>query len=100
MRCARIINQRRFGTVPQSSHPKLYRRQLAELAPELYELLDPTWKVYLALPAEVFAGAAPPTQEALTATLAKYEAVSKNPEYSKITTRHEFQSTYALLKHY
>lgn len=75
------------------------RNQLARTAPTLYELLDPQWKTYLALPAEVFAGAQA-TPETLRECLTRFEAVRTDPRYQTLSERPEFQSTYGLLKHY
>ena len=76
------------------------RDQLAKFAPELYELLDPQWQSYLALPAEVFHGNGHPPITVLNTCLGKFEAVRSDPRYAALAERAEFQSTYGLLKHY
>jgi SH3 domain-containing YSC84-like protein 1 len=76
------------------------RNQLGQIAPELYELLDPQWHTYLALPPEVFTGQGHPAPEALNRCLARYKAVSSDAKYMGLAKRAEFQSTYGLLQHY
>lgn len=76
------------------------RDQLAKLAPELFEVLDPTWQNYLALPAEVFNGQSHPSAETLNASLSRYNAVRSDAKYNALSSRAEFQSTYGLLVHY
>ena len=76
------------------------RDELAKLAPELYELLDPAWQRYLALPAEVFQGNGHPTKEQLSACIGRFAAVRTDPRYAALANHPEFQSTYGLLQHY
>lgn len=76
------------------------RGQLARVAPELYELVDPQWRAYLALPADVFTGNGHASMESLKRSLAHFDAVAANPQYGVLTERPEFQSTHGLLKHY
>lgn len=76
------------------------REELARFAPQLYELLDPTWQSYLALPAEVFNGSGQPSPQAMTDCLARFEAVQSDPRYRSLAQRPEFQTVFGLLKHY
>jgi len=76
------------------------RDQLSKISPELFEQIDPAWKTYLALPAEVFSGRGHPSAAAIQQSLAHYEQVRQNPQYQTLATMPEFQSTYGLLKHY
>lgn len=76
------------------------RNQLGQIAPELYELLDPNWQAYLALPQEVFTGQGQPTPEALNRCLSRYKMVTSDAKYMGLAQRAEFQSTYGLLQHY
>lgn len=76
------------------------REELARFAPQLYELLDPTWQSYLALPAEIFNGAGQPSPQAMADCLARFQAVQKNPRYASLAERPEFQTVYGLLRHY
>ena len=48
-----------------ASEADVLRGQLTQLAPELYELLDPQWKSYLALPSSLFVGSEHPSREQL-----------------------------------
>ncbi len=76
------------------------RDELAKFARELYELLDPQWQSYLALPAEVFYGNGHPSTEVLQQCLARFETVRTDPRFGSLANHPEFQSTYGLLKHY
>jgi len=76
------------------------RDQLGKISPELFERLDPAWKSYLALPAEVFSRQGHPSVEAVQQSLQHYEQARQNPQYQALASMPEFQSTYGLLKHY
>lgn len=76
------------------------RDQLATFARELYEVLDPAWQQYLALPAQVFSGNGNPPLNVLEQSLARFDTVRTNPQYRALADHPEFQSTYGLLKHY
>lgn len=76
------------------------RDQLAALAPELYEMIDPAWQQYLALPSEVFSGQGQPSLEALNESLLRFERVKMDPNYRALTSEPKFQSVYGLLQHY
>ena len=76
------------------------RDELAKFAPELYEMLDPSWQSYLALPAGVFQASGHPPLAALNTSLARFETVRANPKYAALANQPKFQSTYGLLKHY
>jgi hypothetical protein len=76
------------------------RDQLAKFAREMYEVLDPNWRNYLALPAEVFQANGHPSLAALQESLGRFETVRSNPAYTALANHAEFQSTYGLLAHY
>lgn len=76
------------------------RGQLAQIAPELYGLLNEQWKGYLALPSQVFTGNEHPPADALGRVLSNFDAVASDARYQALAARPEFQSTYGLLKHY
>lgn len=76
------------------------RDQLSKTSPELFEQLDPAWRTFLALPAEVFSRQSNPSPEAVQRSLRNYEMVLNNPEYRQLTSLPAFQSTYGLLRHY
>ena len=84
----------------RASEPDVLRGQLAQLAPQLYELLDEQWKNYLALPASVFLTDEHPNQNQLAASLQRFSEVANNPQYRELASRPEFQSVYGVLKHY
>jgi len=76
------------------------RNQLAQTASELYSVLDPTWKSFLALPSTIFGGAARPSSESLNEPLARFEAVSADTRYHVLSDQSRFRSTHGLLRQY
>ncbi|MCH2180403.1 MAG: lipid-binding SYLF domain-containing protein [Mariniblastus sp.] len=82
---------------PETDH---VRDELAKFAPELYEILDPSWQSYLALPAGVFQASGHPSLAALKTSLARFDTVRTDPKYAALAKQPKFQSTYGLLKHY
>jgi lipid-binding SYLF domain-containing protein len=76
------------------------RGQLAQLAPELYKLIDDHWKSYLALPSAVFLGGNHPEPEELGEVVSRFDVVARDPRFSQLAKRAEFQSVYGILKHY
>jgi lipid-binding SYLF domain-containing protein len=76
------------------------RDQLAKLAPEMYELLDPPWQQFLGLPAQIFQGNGNPSLEDLELCLANFDTIKNDPQYMALANQPEFQSTYGLLRHY
>ncbi len=83
-----------------ASEADTVRNQLAQIAPQLYELLDVQWHTYLALPTEVFTGQGRPTPESLNRCLGRFKAVTNDAKFMRLAERPEFQSTYGLLQHY
>jgi lipid-binding SYLF domain-containing protein len=75
------------------------RDQLMRLAPELFEMLDPQWQQYLALPLAMPNGSPPPAIQ-LQETINRYDVVAYDPRYRELASHPEFQSVYGLLKHY
>lgn len=76
------------------------RKQIQTIAPQLFDLLDPQWQQYLALPNELFAEESVANTEALKKALERYEMVRANPQYTPLASRKEFQTVHQLLKHY
>lgn len=76
------------------------RKQIQTIAPQLFDLLDPQWQQYLALPNELFAEESVANTEALKKVLQRYDQVQNNPQYTQLSSRKEFQTLYQLLKHY
>lgn len=98
---ATTVNQNPITAVHHSaSKADLLRGQLAQLAPQLYELLDLQWKNYLALPANLFLSGEHPSPDQLAAAIRNFDTVASNPQYQPLATRPEFQSVYGILKHY
>ena len=92
--------QQTLSPHPTRGEAEMVRAQLAQTAPELYEILSPEWQAYLALPAEVFAGRTPPDPAALNQALTHFAAVSSDARYRALADQPKFQSTYGLLRHY
>ncbi len=76
------------------------RGQLAQTSVSMYELLDDSWRAYLALPAEIFSQNGHPPIETLRASLSRFESVAAAPPYQALASRPEFQSTHGVLRHY
>ena len=76
------------------------RGQLVQFAPQLYELLDAQWRQYLALPAPLFLSGEHPSPDQLAAVVQRFDTVGSQPQFQQLASRPEFQSVYAILKHY
>jgi hypothetical protein len=76
------------------------RRRLAEASLRLHAVLDASWRSYLALPAEVYAGDRQPGAEAMGASLSRFDAVARDPRYALLARTPEFQATHDLLRGY
>jgi lipid-binding SYLF domain-containing protein len=76
------------------------RGQLAQSAVSMYELLDDSWRTFLALPAEVFVHTGHPDLAALKNSLKQFDGIAADPRYQTLAGRPEFQSTHALLRNY
>ena len=83
-----------------ASESEVVRGQLVQLAPRLFDLLDESWKNYLGLPAWMFIGGAPADPAAIREIVARYDSVARDPRFTSLSSRPEFQSVYGLLKHY
>ncbi len=82
------------------SEAEAVRSQLAQIAPELFELLDPDWRAYLALPPEVFTGKGHPSTDVLNRCIERFRIVAGDPKFRTLAGQPEFSSTYGLLRHY
>ncbi len=76
------------------------RGQLAQSAVAMYELLDDSWRTFLALPAEVFTHTGHAEMASLQNSLKQFDAIAADPRYQALAARPEFQSTHALLRNY
>ncbi len=76
------------------------RGQLAQIAPSLFQLLDPQWTTYLALPEFVFNEALAADKSSLETVVQRYELVATDPRFRELSLRPEFQSVFGLLRHY
>jgi lipid-binding SYLF domain-containing protein len=85
------------AVAPQATSP---RDALAESASQLHAMVDDGWRVYLALPREVFEGDKPPGIDAVHQTLRQYDRVANDPKYKALNSRREFQTTHRLLRDY
>lgn len=82
------------------SESDVLRGQLVQLAPQLYEILDPKWREYLAMPSGLFLNGPHPSVEQLNETLRRFDAVVSSRQYESLAARPEFQSVYGVLRHY
>lgn len=82
-----------------SNEADVIRDQLLQIAPRLFDLLDPQWSAYLALPF-TSANNGHPTAAMVAETLAHYNTVATDPKYASLATRPEFRSVHGLLQHY
>ncbi len=76
------------------------RQQLVATAAQLQAILDPSWRNYLALPAEAVT---PGPIRDLTGTeqsLLRFDTVAADPRYAAISSRTEFQATHQLLRQF
>jgi SH3 domain-containing YSC84-like protein 1 len=76
------------------------RGQLAASSRQLSAVLDPAWRTYLALPAEVYARDGSPAAEALRLSLDRFTTVGTDARYQHLAQRPEFRNTWSLLQRY
>jgi hypothetical protein len=69
------------------------RQQLDASSRQLAAGLDDAWNRYLALPPEVYIPHNTPSLQAIEDSIARYETVSRQPQYVALASRPEFQST-------
>lgn len=96
------VYQQNVG-IPQryaASEADVLREQLSQLAPQLYDLLDPQWAQYLALPSGLFLESAHPSAVELEQTVNRFDRVANDPQFRELAARPEFQSVHGVLKHY
>jgi lipid-binding SYLF domain-containing protein len=88
---------------PVPPRPDVLRRALARDAANLYALLDPQWREFLAVPREAFdAGptAPPPLIPALQQSQQKFDRIARDPQFQTLAQRPEFQQTRDVLAAY
>ena len=78
---------------PAAGEVEVARQQLDVVSRQLAGHLDADWKRYLALPAEVYMPQSLPSPQLIQEAAARYEDISRRPEYSALTSRPEFQET-------
>jgi hypothetical protein len=86
----------RFSTTESD----ILRQQLLQLSPQLFDLLDDSWKNYLALPQELLSSPMHPSPAHIGATLQRYNQIATDGRYQTLAARPEFQSVHGLLRHY
>jgi lipid-binding SYLF domain-containing protein len=75
------------------------RQQLAQSSQLVNaNLPNDEWKRYLALPPEIYVQNAAPSPQALQQATARYEAVSRDPQFAPLSSRPEFQEAVRSLK--
>ena len=76
------------------------RGSLDRSSRQLHSVLGPEWQHYLALPKEVYDPAGQPRLDSLRITVARFDQVSKSPDYKSLAARPELQNTLELLREY
>jgi SH3 domain-containing YSC84-like protein 1 len=85
---------------PQIDEVEAVRSQLAASSLRLHGILEPQWKEFLALPADVYAQGKTPPKDALDNCLGRYNVVINDGRYQSLSARPEFQETHGLLLRY
>ena len=80
--------------------PQSIRTQLIASSRQLSALLDPLWRTYLALPAEVYSGDRWPSAESLRVSLDHFERAASDPRFPALAQHPEFRTTLSLLRQY
>jgi lipid-binding SYLF domain-containing protein len=86
------------GVVPVAapgppSEIEVARQQLDAASRQLAAQLPDNWKQYLALPPEVYIPNFVPSAQSIQQAIARYEEVSREPQFSALTDRPEYQET-------
>lgn len=89
----------RYAQTNSVNESDALRNQLLQVAPELFEQLDPKWQQFLALPLATTDGSAPPLS-LIQESLKRYDLVASDPRYRQLAEHPEFRSVHGLLKHY
>jgi lipid-binding SYLF domain-containing protein len=76
------------------------RQSILEAAAALGALLDRPWRLYLALPEEVFSNSRRPSVAKLDAVLERFARVTADDRYEALFQRQEFQRLHQLLQVY
>lgn len=76
------------------------RQQLIESARQLSMIVDENWKVYLALPADLYTVDRQPSADGLRLSLRRFDEVAGSAAYGALNGRPEFQTTRDLLRRY
>jgi lipid-binding SYLF domain-containing protein len=89
------------GAAPVVEEPmERLRKHVVATSDQLSRVLDDSWKRHLALPADIFAEAGQPSKAALESALARYDNVARDPKYSALAKRAEFQAARLALQQY
>jgi hypothetical protein len=76
------------------------RQSIVEAAARLGQLLDDSWRLYLALPEELFANVTLPTADKLDTVLDRFARVEQDARYRVLSQRQEFRRLKQLLQVY
>jgi len=87
--------------VPVAEDPlEKLRKQVVASSDQLSRVINESWRRYLALPADVYADGGRPSSAAMTATLARYDQIVRDPKYAALAKRSEFQAARLALQQY
>ncbi len=76
------------------------KSQLVSADKALKQILDPSWDLYLALPAEIYTTDRHPSRDSINLAAARFETIAASPQYRALSSRAEFKSAHNLLKRY
>jgi lipid-binding SYLF domain-containing protein len=82
----------------QGGNSEAARQNLDRSSRQLFANLDESWKRYLALPPEIYTPNQVPNPQSLQQATARYEEVSRDPKFTALQTRPEFQETLRSLR--
>jgi lipid-binding SYLF domain-containing protein len=85
---------------PTPAELQAMRQQLSAASLRLHTILDASWRNYLILPAEVYAGDRPPSAASLRQSLSRFDGVARDPRFGVLAQRVEFRAAHDLLQRY
>ena len=85
------------GTVDSRMSVEATRQQLFAASLRLAELVDDSWRNYLALPPAISNPSQTLTLESVQATINRYAVLTMNPQYGPLVQRNEFKEVQRLL---
>tara|TARA_R110002111_G_scaffold191869_1_gene258150 strand:- start:41842 stop:42912 length:1071 start_codon:yes stop_codon:yes gene_type:complete len=94
------IDEETAQLAQQELHQDESKYELLGTHQELDQILDDTWKDYLALPENISSNSSVTSIPELETVIKNYQQVQLDSKYQMVTNRQEFQKTYQLLQEY